>query len=620
MASANGHGNGHPHGPLDGNGYAPENRIEGFLADRLPPQNLEAEQGVIGSVLLDNEVLTDVRGIVTAADFYRDTHQVLFEVICSLADRGKPVDCVTLADELTRLGRFEAIGGDDTLEAIIGVVPHAANARHYADIVRQKAQYRAVIALLEETQRDAYSQAHPAAELLARAGDRLSRVEQEREEEPEFTGLRPWPDPPDPAISHGLAGEIIALLAPHTESDPMAILGQFLVCFGNVIGRRAHWRVEATPHYTKLFLCVVGNSSKARKGTSWDHVRWLMARCDEVWVRDRILSGLSTGEGLINQVRDPIYRREKVHGHKAIVGEGYQEVLVDPGVEDKRALFVESEFGSTLAAMSRDGNTLSAKLREAWDRDYISSSPKNNAVRSTGAHVSMIGHITAEELHSLLTRTDASNGFANRFLWLCARRSQYLPHGGRLFDENFTDVTNRLREAITFGRMEFVKDIAPMVRDRDANALWEAVYPSLTEPKPGLLGAVTSRAEAQAMRLACIYALLDCSKYIRRHHLEAGLAFWRYCEQSAAYIFGDALGDPDAEKLLGALRAAPEAGLSLYQIRRQVFHGHKSKEQIAAILAVLARSGLAVMRTDTSTKKPTTYWTTIQQEGGTSEV
>lgn len=615
MAIVNGHGNGYPWGQAGGDGFAtpiaPGDRPDGPF--RKPPHNLDAERGLIGSVLIDNGALAEVREIATAEDFFRDSHQVLWRAICGLADRGVGVDGITLAEELRRRDQFEAIGGLDMLAAVFECVPHAANARHYAEIVRQHAIRRAAIEQLQETIQEAYNQSCPAEQLVSRAGDRIARIGHE-EEDPVFEGLKPWPDPPDPAIYHGLAGEILRLIAPHSESDPMAILGQLLVGFGNLIGRRAHWRVESTRHHTNLFLCVVGNSSKARKGTSWDHVTWLLRACDEDWSRQRILKGLSSGEGLIWAVRDPILRREKVGGVKQLGGGGYQDVEVDPGVEDKRALFIESEFGGVLSAMNRDGNTLSGIVRQAWDSGDIGSSTKNNPARATGAHISIIGHITAEELHRRLTSNDAANGFANRFLWLCARRSQFLPHGGRIYTVNFNDVVRQLREAVEFGRMEFEDDGAPMLRDGAANALWEEVYPVLSEPKPGLLGSVTSRAEAQAMRVACVYALLDRSKWIRRHHLEAGLAFWHYCEQSAAYIFGDALGDPDAEKLLSALRDSGGAGLTLKQIRREVFRGHRNTEQIAATLTLLARSGLAAMEVVPGTRRPTTIWKYVQRK------
>ena len=113
-----------------------------------------------------------------------------------------------------------------------------------------------------------------------------------------------WPDPLDEEAYHGLVGEIVRKLEPHTEADPSAILLQFLVAFGNVVGRHAYYQVEADDHYTNLFALIVGESSKARKGTSWSHVKRSYKSIDPPWVIGRIKAGLSSGEGLIWAVRD----------------------------------------------------------------------------------------------------------------------------------------------------------------------------------------------------------------------------------------------------------------------------------------------------------------------------
>ena len=546
-------------------------------AGTMPPYNLDMERGVLGAMLLDNGIIPSVLALLTADDFFRAAHQVLYSAIADLYAQGDPADCVSVADYLIQHGTFATIGGDDLLAAVMGGIPSAANGLYHARQVQEKAQSRRVIDRLNEGLKLGLSHQLTAPELVARitselAGiDRISPVP----EDDELERLRPWPDPIDPAAWYGLAGEIVHLIAPHTEADPVAILAQLLVGFGCLAGRVPHWRVEATRHFLNLFLCVVGDSSKARKGTSWDHVKWLLARADEDWTSSRLLTGLSSGEGLIWSVRDPIYK---------------QGVEVDAGEPDKRALFLESEFGSTLAVLAREGNTLSGKLREAWDSGNIRSATKNNPAKATDAHISVIAHITCEDLHRRLTQTDAANGFANRFLWVAARRSQFLPHGGKIHTVDFAQAVELIRIAAAFCRG--LDPTVPLLRDTAANQLWEQVYPSLTQARPGLLGAVTSRGEAQAMRLAAIYAVLDTSKWIRRCHLEAGLALWRYCDQSAGYIFGESLGDPEAEKLLTALQEAGEAGLDQTQIRRQVFRGHKNGTETARILGQLSRSGL----------------------------
>ena len=174
-----------------------------------------------------------------------------------------------------------------------------------------------------------------------------------------------WPAAPDPAAYHGLAGEYVHLIEEHTESDPMAVLVQFLVGFGNAIGRGPYFAVEADRHYTNEFVLLVGESSRGRKGTAWGNAQRPLRAVDPGWADLRQQGGLSSGEGLIWAVRDPIEARSAIREKGRVVD--YEDVEEDPGVSDKRLLVVEPEFASTLRVMGRDGSTLSPVVRQAWD-------------------------------------------------------------------------------------------------------------------------------------------------------------------------------------------------------------------------------------------------------------
>ena len=205
----------------------------------------------------------------------------------------------------------------------------------------------------------------------------------------------------------------------------------------------------------------------------------------------------------------------------------FNQVVVDPGVIDKRLLVVETEFAAVLRVLGRDGNTLSPIIRGAWDSGNLRSMTKNNPTRATDAHISIVGHITRGELRRYLTNTEAGNGYMNRHLLCCARRSKLLPDGGFITSVDFQPLIKRLRDAYEFGRKA-----GEFRRDECAGRLWKDVYPKLSEGKPGLFGAVTSRGEAQVMRLAGLYAVLDRSQVIGVSHLRAALAAWKYCEDS----------------------------------------------------------------------------------------
>jgi hypothetical protein len=134
--------------------------------------------------------------------------------------------------------------------------------------------------------------------------------------------------------------------------------------------------------------------------------------------------------------------------------------------------------------------------------------------------------------------------------------------------------------------------IGRLTRSFRACELWSKIYPSLSAERPGLFGAITGRAEAQVVRLSGLYAVLDRSCVIRVRHLKAALAVWLYCEDSARYLFGDATGNPLADKIYRALRAA-RIGLTRTQIRDLLGRNVK-RDEIDRGLMLLREYGMAV--------------------------
>jgi hypothetical protein len=392
-----------------------------------------------------------------------------------------------------------------------------------------------------------------------------------------------YPQPMDAAAFHGVAGEIVRLIEPHTEADPVALLFQLLAAFGNIIGRDSHMVADGARHCLNLFGVLVGQSSKGRKGTSWNQIAALLERIDDVWKNDRVTSGLSSGEGLIWNVRD-ISTVTKADNEAA---EGYREVVSDSGITDKRLLVVEGEFANTLKVMERETNTLSPVIRAAWDSGSLKTLTKNSPMKATGAHISIIGHITREELRRLMSQTESANGFANRFCWLAVRRSKCLPEGGNIESVDFNNVITKLKSAI-----EFAKRPWQIHRSDAARELWREAYPALSEGKPGMLGSVTGRAEAQVLRLSALYALLDETSAILPAHHHAAMALWSYCEQSARWIFGTATGNKHADRILVALRQAGSAGMSRKEISEKVFQRNLASNALGEALRILQDAGL----------------------------
>jgi hypothetical protein len=405
-----------------------------------------------------------------------------------------------------------------------------------------------------------------------------------------------WPSM-DKAAYHGLVGEIVRTIAPHTEADPVAVLIQVLVYFGNVVGNSGYYRIEADHHHANLFAVLVGQSAKGRKGTSAGRARSVMKAADQRWIDERMKGGLSSGEGLINEVRDEVKKWDpKVERYETI----------DPGVLDKRLMVTEPEFANALEVMERPGNTLSPTIRNAWDGHTLSTLTKNAPLKATGAHISIAAHITEDEIRARITRTDMANGFANRFLFMCVRRSKLLPHGGNLDEAEIDRLGERIKAAVTFAKMA-----GRVLMTDDARTAWEAIYPVLSAEQPGLLGAITARAEAQTVRLALTYALLDSKDQIDVVHLRAAVAVWEYSETSAARIFGDAVGDPVADEIMRALRHAGSTGMTRTAIR-DLFGRHRSSDRIGAALTLLSTKQRATMVKTSTEGRPCETWFAVE--------
>jgi hypothetical protein len=145
-----------------------------------------------------------------------------------------------------------------------------------------------------------------------------------------------------------------------------------------------------------------------------------------------------------------------------------------------------------------------------------------------------------------------------------------------------------------------------MRRDAKTDRIWEDVYPALTADRPGMFGAITARAEAQVLRLSLLYALLDSAPAIQQPHLEAALALWQYCEDSARYIFGDATGDPVADQILRALRSGGK--LTQTQIS-ELFGKNLTAGRLQQALASLLNVGMVrTWQDDATAGRPRTYW------------
>ncbi len=155
---------------------APSLRVTSEILDREPPFNLDAERGVLASILLLPDVCDDVALILRPDDFYDDANRKIFEHMLAMHDEGKKIDTTLLVERLKSAGDFEAIGGPAYMGRVIPSAPHAAHAIHYSRIVQQKATYRSLINAATEILRDAYDESGDAKELLSQSEQKIFSI------------------------------------------------------------------------------------------------------------------------------------------------------------------------------------------------------------------------------------------------------------------------------------------------------------------------------------------------------------------------------------------------------------------------------------------------------------
>jgi hypothetical protein len=407
-------------------------------------------------------------------------------------------------------------------------------------------------------------------------------------------GTNPWPTLSAKALP-GIVGEIVRAACKTSEADPAAVLGSVLAWFGASFGTQPHVMVGDTRHFSRLFCFKVGASARARKGTSEDPVKRVFRAAEQLDLAHSVVciplevspGPLSTGEGLVRAVRDPSEEKDK------------DGSPIDLGVSDKRLLIIEAELGAPLKAAQREGNTLSAILRMAWESGDIAPLTKSNRIKTSGAHISIIGHITREELTQVLRSSDVWNGFANRVLWFCVKRAKLVPFPEPMPPETIETLARSVREILHksggVGRIEW---------SPEAKEQWGAMYEEISADEPGAFGVVTARAEAQLQRLAMIYALIDGSQTIQPEHFFAAVAVWEYAKASAKLIFGSVSPDPKRNKVLDILRGGPRTQTQI----NDGFGGHLKGATLTALLEDIQASGEIDSETRMTSGRPVTVW------------
>jgi len=395
---------------------------------------------------------------------------------------------------------------------------------------------------------------------------------------------------------HGLAGDVVAACTQDTEATPPGVLFYFLLRFGCQIGAFPYVPVGEEKHHARLNVVLVGKSAKARKGTSMRPVDAIFEEVAKhglstVDVRN---SNLSSGEGLVAAVRDDSTELDKDGNTRY------------PGVHDKRCLMVSEEFASALASMKRQGNTLSAVIRSLWDIGNADIVTKSEQIKTTGAHVSLMCHITEVELVEMLESKELFNGFANRFLWVKVRREKKIAIPKKIDPAIKADIAKRIAHALQAGGQT-----KPVALDDEAHAYWESLYQELSEDegKGASHDGATSRAEPYVLRLALIYALLDCSDTITSTHLRAAKACWDYCDASAGQVFASKTTKKELTKQGRILQTLWQEGPCSTTRLYESFNRNISRDELHKLLDTMEKAKM-IRKEDQKpeTGKPSVVW------------
>ncbi|GAA5004270.1 DUF3987 domain-containing protein [Kitasatospora paranensis] len=381
---------------------------------------------------------------------------------------------------------------------------------------------------------------------------------------------RPGPVP-DMAVFQGWAGETVCQLDPSTEADPVGVLANLLSAAGAMFGSGPHLRIGNDRHPALIWALTVGATAAGRKGAATNTARLLLAAAEPEFFKTNALTGLSSGEGLIQAVRDGDPSKDD-----------------DPGVIDKRCWIVESEYGVTMARSRREGNSLGGILRQAWNGEDLGLMNRD-AVRVTAPHVAIIGHISPRELRAKMQDTEMAGGTYNRYLPVFVHRNLILAESRGASPQLVDNLASAWRTVLRDARQA-----GEVTMDETARALWrEEVYPALCgdEDGDGPLAEFTARAAPYTLRLAMVYALCDHHRQIGEEHLRAAHALVNYSRASAAHVLGlveHTTGDRKLDKLAAAVRAVGPRGLTGDEVYRLFKKSSKDERDrlVAALLQI----------------------------------
>jgi hypothetical protein len=402
-------------------------------------------------------------------------------------------------------------------------------------------------------------------------------VNGERNEESDLS-----PDTPvaGTATYRGILGNVTAEAAPTTEADPAGIFASLLAGTGVLIGPGPHVRIGNLRHPLLIWPLLMGRTGSGRKGEATSIAEIFLRRAKPHAFPELTVGGLSSGEGLIEQIRDEVR-------------------------QDKRLLVIEPEFTAVMARSKREGSTLAAVSRQAWEGRALSVMNRKQ-LKASGSHIAVIGHVAPREFRLRMAETDMAGGTYNRYLPVYVERSKLLPVPEPVAERAVMSHAAKLSDAI-----DQAAKLTCLQLGKDAIDLWAGeLYPDFTELDDDdnrAYSEFTRRAAPYCLRIGGLHAALDGRALISKDDLAAAGALVRYSLASAQYVLGDLHRDPRMDRLTREITAAGEVGLTRTEISG-LFSRKLSSELLDELLGdLLDKDGYEALHVQTGGRAATVY-------------
>jgi hypothetical protein len=369
--------------------------------------------------------------------------------------------------------------------------------------------------------------------------------------------------------------------APHTEADPAGILLTLLALAGNAANVKPRVHIVAGhSHRLALQTVLVGDTAYARKSTGITVAKSLAKRAADAPWRTRFRSTFTSAEAIVAEVADPV--------------EDTETKGMD-GSTDKRLVICVPEMATQIEAALRPQSAIFQTLRLAWDGDSLAAISRRSKLMAEEHHITLVGAITRSELRSRLPQAEAAAGTVNRMLFCRVSRTQELPFGGTISDDEEADLVRILHRAIEQARPLGVIRYDDEVREWWGNPKTGRYHEIVSRNGSDPLAAHFAREDVMIVRVAATFAALDGSHWITMAHMNAAQAIWDHSVETVRWVWGDPTQDRPVRNLLKVVMDTVPPGIGRYEAAEML--GRPKAESLTAWIEALTDADLICTHT-----------------------